>query len=118
VGQIEGTVALLAELKAAGLPCFALSNMEPDSYAIRRDRYAFMRWFDDSVISGIEGIAKPDPRIFQALLGRHGLDPSRTVFIDDSPANVEAARAVGLIAVRFVSADQLRGELLALGLPV
>jgi len=69
VGQIEGTVALLAELKAAGLPCFALSNMEPDSYAIRRDRYAFMRWFDDSVISGIEGIAKPDPRIFQALLG-------------------------------------------------
>jgi 2-haloacid dehalogenase len=117
-GQIEGTVALLAELKAAGLPCFALSNMEPDSYAIRRDRYAFMRWFDGSVISGIEGVAKPDPRIFQVLLGRHGLDPSRTAFIDDSPANVKAARAAGLLAVRFVSADQLRGELLALGLPV
>lgn len=116
-GQIDGTVALLAELKAAGLPCFALSNMEPDSYLIRRDRYPFMRWFDDCVISGIEGVAKPDRRIFEILLGRHGLDPDRTVFIDDSPANVEAATRIGIAAIRFVSADELRGELLALGLP-
>jgi 2-haloacid dehalogenase len=117
-GQIEGTVELLAELKAAGLPCFALSNMEPDTYVVRRDRFAFMRWFDGSIISGIEGVAKPDRRIFEILVDRHGLDRGRTVFVDDSPGNVTAARAAGLEAVRFVSPEVLRSDLRGLGLPV
>jgi 2-haloacid dehalogenase len=117
-GQIEGTVELLAELKAAGLPCFALSNMEPDTYAVRRDRFPFLQWFDGSVISGIERIAKPDPRIFEILLSRHGLDPRRTVFTDDSPGNIEAARAAGLQAIRFVSPEALRSYLRGRGLPV
>jgi 2-haloacid dehalogenase len=117
-GQIEGTVEVLAELKTAGVPCFALSNMEPDTYAVRRDRFPFLRWFDGSVISGIEGIAKPDPRIFEILLSRHGLDPQRTVFTDDSPGNIEAARAAGLQAIRFVSPEALRSQLRGRGLPV
>jgi 2-haloacid dehalogenase len=117
-GQIEGTVEVLAELKAAGLPCYALSNMEPDTYVVRRDRFPFMRWFDGSVISGLEGIAKPDPRIFEILLNRHGLDPRRTVFTDDSPGNVDAARAAGLEAIRFVSPEALRSHLRGRGLPV
>lgn len=114
-GQIDGTVALLAELRAAGLPCFALSNMEPDTYLLRRDRFAFMRWFDGCVISGIEGVAKPDRRIFEILLSRHGLDAAATVFIDDSPANVAAARAIGFRAIRFVSPEAARSELRGLG---
>jgi 2-haloacid dehalogenase len=117
-GQIDGTVQVLAELKAAGLPCFALSNMEPDTYAVRRDRFAFMQWFDGCVISGIEGVAKPDRRIFDILVDRHGLDPGRTVFIDDSPGNVTAARAAGIEAIRFVSPEALRSDLRGLGLAV
>lgn len=117
-GQIDGTVELLAELKSAGLPCFALSNMEPDRYIARRDRFEFMRWFDGTVISGIEGVAKPDPRIFEILLDRHDLDPRRTAFIDDSPGNVAAARAMGIEAVRFVSPEELRGKLRGFGLPI
>ncbi len=114
-GQFDDTVAVLGELKAAGLPCYALSNMEADAYAIRRTRFPFMGWFDAHVISGLEGVAKPDRRIFEILLRRHGLRAQATVFVDDQPRNVEAARGLGLIALRFSSAAQLRRDLQALG---
>jgi len=118
VGQFDETVEVLREVKAAGLRCLALSNMEPATFATRRTRFAFMDWFDGFVISGIEGVAKPDRRIFQILLRRYRLEPAATVFIDDSPANVETARGLGMIAVRYTSAGQLRGQLRSLGLTV
>ena len=117
-GEIGGTVRVLAELTAARVRCFALSNMEADRYLIRRDRFEWLRWFEGSVISGIEGVAKPDPRIYQILLGRYGLDPGTTLFIDDRAENVEAARQTGLQGLRFVSAGELRTRLRARGLPV
>jgi 2-haloacid dehalogenase len=115
-GQFDATVAVLSDLRAAGIRCYALSNMEPDAFAIRLARFPFMQWFDGHVISGLEGVAKPDPRIFEILLKRHDLKPQATVFIDDMPANVEAASALGIVALRYTSADLLRQELHALGL--
>jgi 2-haloacid dehalogenase len=115
-GQLDGTVEILAEVKAAGLPCYALSNMEPDAFRVRRTRFPFMDWFDGHVISGLEGVAKPDPRIFEILLRRHGLRPERTVFIDDQARNIAAARELGLIGLQFSSAAQLRADLQALDL--
>jgi 2-haloacid dehalogenase len=117
-GQFDETVGVLREVRAAGLRCLALSNMEPSAFATRRTRFAFMDLFDGFVISGIEGVAKPDRRIFQILLHRYRLEPAATVFIDDSPANVEAARALGLTAVHYTSAGQLRSQLRSLGLTV
>ena len=117
-GQFDEAVGVLREVKAAGLRCLALSNMEPATFATRRTRFAFMDWFDGFVISGIEGVAKPDRRIFQILLRRYRLEPAATVFIDDSPANVDAARGLGLIAVRYTSAGELRSQLGSLGLAV
>ena len=114
-GQFDDTVELLSELKASGMPCYALSNMEPDAFAVRRTRFGFMQWFDAHVISGLEGVAKPDRRIFEILLHRHGLRPRATVFIDDQARNVDAARDLGLVALHFSSAAQLRQDLLALG---
>jgi 2-haloacid dehalogenase len=115
-GQLDGTVEILAEVKAAGLPCYALSNMEPDAFRVRRTRFPFMDWFDGHVISGLERVAKPDPRIFEILLRRHGLRPERTVFIDDQARNIAAARELGLIGLQFSSAAQLRADLQALDL--
>jgi 2-haloacid dehalogenase len=89
--------------------------MEPATFATRRTRFAFMSWLDGCVISGIEGVAKPDRRIFQILLRRYRLDPGATAFIDDSPGNVEAARRLGMRALRYVSAGELRSQLRALG---
>jgi 2-haloacid dehalogenase len=117
-GQVDGTVDVLAELKAAGVPCFALSNMEPAAFALRRTRFEFFTWFDGCVISGIERVVKPDRAIFEILLARHELDPARTVFIDDLRRNVDAAAELGLTAVRFTGPGQLRCDLRALGLAV
>ena len=117
-GQFDEAVGVLRGVKAAGLRCLALSNMEPATFTTRRTRFGFMDWFDGFVISGIEGVAKPDRRIFQILLRRYRLEPAATVFIDDSPANVEAARGLGMTALRYTSAGRLRGQLRALGLTV
>lgn len=107
-GPIEGSVEVLRELRDAGVPCYALTNMERHTYPVRRERFAFLRWFDGAVVSSFEGVAKPDPRIFELLLERFGLKASETALIDDSAVNVAAARAVGLRAVRFESPEQLR----------
>jgi 2-haloacid dehalogenase len=114
-GQFDAAVTVLADLKAAGIRCYALSNMEPDRFAIRRARFPFIDWFDGHVISGIEGVAKPDRRIFEILLRRHGLEPRATVFVDDMAANVKAAREFGLRTVHYASPAQLRQELRQLG---
>ena len=115
-GQIDGTVTILADLKAAGIRCYALSNMEADRFAVRRHRYPFFELFDGWVISGIEGVAKPDPAIFDLLLTRYGLSPERTAFIDDSMRNVRAAASIGLVSIQFSSPDRLRHDLRDLGL--
>jgi 2-haloacid dehalogenase len=116
VGQRDETVELLRQLRAAGTPCYALSNMEPQMFTVRKARFPFMNWFDGYVISGIEGVAKPDRRIFEILLRRHELRPVSTVFIDDSPPNIAAARELGMHAVQYTSAQRLRQDLDALGL--
>jgi 2-haloacid dehalogenase len=116
-GQIDDTVEILCELMAAGTRCYALSNMEPETFTIRRARFPFMELFDGHVISGIEGVAKPDRRIFEILLRRHGLRPRSTVFVDDSAQNVDAAQALGITAIQYTSALRLRQDLRILGLP-
>ena len=117
-GQFDEAVAVLAELRAAGIPCLALSNMEAETFPLERARFAFMDWFDGYVISGIEKVAKPDRRIFQILLSRYRLVPAATVFIDDTPANVAAAGDLGIRALRYTGAGALRADLRSLGLAV
>jgi 2-haloacid dehalogenase len=115
-GEIPGTVAVLAELRDAGVPLYALSNWSAETFRLTRDRFPFLEWFDGLVVSGEEGVIKPDRRIFELLLERFGLVAAATLFVDDSPANVAAARAVGMDAVRFHHADGLRHDLAARGL--
>jgi 2-haloacid dehalogenase len=117
-GVFEETASLLAELRAAGIRCFALSNMEAEKFALRRVRYEFFGLFEGCVISGLEGVVKPDRKIFEILLDRYGLDPAATVFIDDRPVNTAAARELGLVAIEFTTSAQLAADLRGLGLPV
>jgi 2-haloacid dehalogenase len=112
-GDIPGTVEVLAELRAAGVPLYALTNWSAETFAITRGRFEFLEWFDGLMVSGEERITKPDPAIFQLLLDRFGLDPAATVFVDDSEANVAAARRLGIDAIRFTGHDELRRELVA-----
>jgi 2-haloacid dehalogenase len=117
-GQYEDAITVLGEVKAAGVPCFALSNMEAETFPARQTRYPFFGLFDGCVISGLEGVAKPDRRIFQILLSRYDLRPEATLFIDDTTANVRAASELGIRAIHYSGASQLRADLRDAGLAV
>jgi 2-haloacid dehalogenase len=115
-GPIAGTVEILGELRRRRVRCYALTNMEAETYPQRLARYEFMRWFDGSVVSSAEGIIKPDPEIFERLIARFGLAPETTLFVDDSARNIAAAAALGLQTERFSSPAALRRRLEAAGL--
>jgi 2-haloacid dehalogenase len=115
-GPLTETVDVLAELRRRRLGLYALSNWSAETFPLARQRFDFLSWFDGVVLSGEVGVCKPDRRIFQHLLERHALDPARTVFIDDIPANVAAAAELGFIALHFRGAGELRSELAELGL--
>lgn len=113
---IAPTVEILDELRRDGVRLLALSNWSSEMFPVARPRYPFLDWFEGIVVSGDVKLAKPDPRIFQLLLDEHGLDPATTVFIDDSEANVKAAARIGMTAIQFEDAAELREELVGLGL--
>jgi 2-haloacid dehalogenase len=115
-GPIPETVELLRELRDAGVPCYALTNMEVETYPQRVERFEFLRWFDGAVVSGFEGVAKPDAEIFERLLSRFELEPETTLLVDDSARNVRAALSIGMQATEFRSAAQLRSLLEDAGL--
>jgi 2-haloacid dehalogenase len=68
------------------------------------------------VVSGVEGIVKPDPEIYRLACRRLGIEPSRAVFVDDTLANAVAASGVGLVGLQFTGAAALRADLVRLGL--
>ena len=72
--------------------------------------------FEGIVVSGDERIKKPDPRLYQILIDRYSIQPSKSIFIDDTKINVEAAIDMGFQAIHFLSANQLQEELQKWGL--
>ncbi|HKQ02985.1 MAG TPA: HAD family phosphatase [Actinomycetes bacterium] len=112
-GAVDGTVEILAELRAAGVPVYALTNWSAETFGVARERFEFLEWFDGVLVSGEERIIKPDPAIFRLLLDRFGLDPEATFYVDDSEPNVAAADRLGFDAVRFTTPAQLRRDLVA-----
>jgi 2-haloacid dehalogenase len=113
---LEKTVKILDELRATGVKMLALTNWSHDTFPIALERFKFLSWFDGVIVSGTEGLKKPDPAIFALLISRYKLDPSRAVFIDDSEKNIAAAHAAGLLALQFIDSEKLRSDLINLGL--
>jgi 2-haloacid dehalogenase len=112
-GAVAGTVEVLAELRAAGVPVYALTNWSAETFGIARERFEFLEWFDGVLVSGEERMIKPDPAIFRLLLDRFGLDPEATFYVDDAEPNVAAAARLGFDAARFTTPAQLRRDLVA-----
>ncbi|MGQ0577289.1 MAG: HAD family hydrolase [Betaproteobacteria bacterium] len=113
---IAESVAILGELRQRGYRLYALTNWSAETFPLARTKFDFLDWFEDIVVSGEVKLAKPDPRIFALTIARCRLDPARTIFIDDSPRNVEAGRNAGLHALHFSGPKPLRNELVRLGL--
>jgi 2-haloacid dehalogenase len=115
-GEIPGTVDVLAELRAAGVRLVALSNWSAEMFPVALERFEFLGWFEGIVISGEVGVNKPDQRIFERLAQQFGIEPQEAVFVDDSPANTDAAAKLGFYAIQFTGATALRPMLVRLGL--
>jgi 2-haloacid dehalogenase len=115
-GEIPGTVDVLADLRAASVRLVALSNWSAEMFPVARERFDFLAWFEGIVISGEVLVNKPDRRIFEHLAEQFGIEAAATVFIDDAPANIDAATALGFCAIQFTDATALRLELMRLGL--
>ena len=92
-GQIPGMEEYIKQLKAKGFRVFGLSNWSIETFSL--------------VISGIEHVMKPDPRIFELALQRFGIKAEETVFIDDNPKNVAAANALGIRGILFEGKEKL-----------
>ena len=111
-GPIADMPELVADLDAAGVPLYAITNFSGEFWKPFRTREAAMfDRFRDIVVSGDEKLVKPDPAIYRLALNRFGIAAGDAVFVDDVPANVDAAAALGIHAILFSDATSLRGEL-------
>lgn len=115
---IDGSVAVLRTLKAAGLPVHGLTNFSAETFPPTRARFDFLTLFEVVVVSGEEGVIKPDPVIFHRLIDRAGLPPERMAFVDDSARNIDTARSLGFKAHHFTGPAAFRDWVAGLGLPV
>lgn len=97
---VKSTERLIGELKAAGYKLYVLSNMSREFIDFLR-RIPVYRNFDGEVVSCEVGTVKPERRIYEILLERYALDPDETFFIDDRPANIEAAARLGIDGLVF-----------------
>ncbi len=114
-GPIHENVAPLGRLRNRGDRFYSITDFCDEKFETARGQYPFLDWFDGIIVSGREGLVKPDPRIFELFLARFDLPAQKVLFIDDSERNVVAARAVGMQAIHFVDGVDLGAELHARG---
>jgi putative hydrolase of the HAD superfamily len=111
---IPKSIELLEELAAQGLNLYCLSNMPVCRFAHIQSLHNFCHHFKGIIISGEVKMMKPDREIFKHLLSEFQLQTSATVFVDDFPINIEAAKEAGLNTILFRDADDCRHQLQAL----
>jgi len=119
-GVMTGTVQILESLhQQNSRRLLSLTNWSSETFPYALENFPFLHLFEGIHVSGHEKMKKPDPRIFQLLIDRYGIEePSRALFIDDNLDNVESARQLGLQAIRFSSPVQLKAELSVFGIQV
>jgi putative hydrolase of the HAD superfamily len=105
-------IALLSELKNK-YRVFLLSNTnEIHMVKVKREwkkvsEYPMEDYFETIFLSHEMGMRKPDPEIFSTVCEREGLNPAKTLFIDDSPQHIEGAKSVGLNTIHLINPEDL-----------
>jgi HAD superfamily hydrolase (TIGR01509 family) len=115
---IYADVVAIAEKVGETYPTGLLSNAPGEYLRTILANNDLERLFKTIVISSEIGMVKPDRNIFEYILDKMDATPEETIFIDDSPLNVEGAKAVGINAIRFESPEQLKKDLAAFGVAV
>lgn len=114
-GPVPGMAEIVAELRAARVRLLGLSNWSAETFHHASLSAPAVGELEAVMVSGSEGLAKPDPEIFERMIDIYGLAPEQTVFIDDTAENVAAARAIGFISLLFTDTKSLREDLRGLG---
>lgn len=107
-----GMPTLLRELRAAGVRMVGLANCSETAVEQMHAKYPWLGLLDGTMVSARECIAKPESALFERAIRAFHLDPAHTLFVENNAANVAAACELGLYAVRFESAEQIRALLL------
>jgi len=110
------TVEIMKQLKQKGYPLYGLSNWSAETFPYAREKYDFFDLFDDMVISGTVGHVKPEPEIYHLILEKVGNPAHECLFIDDSLPNVRQANTMGFQTIHFTSPEELKQELIEMGL--
>ena len=100
------SVEWIRSLKKEGYRTYCLSNY---SYRVETEAahaLSFLKELDGGILSYKVHQIKPDPKIYQMLMERYGLKAEESVFLDDSPANIETARALGMQGILVTSQEQ------------
>ena len=101
-------VETLKRCKEHGMKLYALTNYADKEFAYACEQHDFFKLFDGFLVSGREHTIKPGLDIYRLLISRFGLDPERSLFIDDSLMNIEAALESGLQALHYNKDGKLR----------
>lgn len=112
----EDSVAIMQALIKAGHDVTMLTNFAADTFAEARKRFAFLDSPRGVTVSGEIGLIKPDRAIYDHHAAAFRLDPSATLFIDDSQKNVDGAKAAGWQALLFQNAKTLEADLERFGI--
>jgi putative hydrolase of the HAD superfamily len=109
-------LAVAADLARARIYLMAtLNNESAELNAYRIRQFHLRDYFTVFFTSCYLGLRKPDPRIYRLAIDLTQRSPGECVFVDDRPLNVQSAEGVGMHAIRFENAAQLRRELATLG---
>ena len=114
--QNPAMLAWQQQLRQHGIRTAILSNMGDTVLANIEREFDWLPRFDVLVWSYQHNMAKPDPAIYRLTLDRLGTHPEESLFIDDKQSNIDAARALGLLAIQFSTIEKLREDLVAAGL--
>jgi 2-haloacid dehalogenase len=109
--EVPGMREVINDLRNRGHEIYGLTNWSMETFPAARERFGILQMIDRYVVSGAEGLVKPDARLFRVLLDRYHLQAEECVFVDDNPDNVAAANALGMEGIVFTGADSLRKHL-------
>lgn len=114
--RIDGSIRLQRALRAKGVPVFALTNFGRHTFEDALPKMDFLQDFDRLYVSGVMGVIKPDPRIYQMVEEDCGIAPDRLLFTDDRADNITAAARRGWRTHQFESWQGWAARLVAEGL--
>ena len=117
--QIHETVEILQQLKKTGkYKLYALTNWSAETFPHALERFEFFKMFEGIVVSGEEKMRKPSAAFYKIIIDRYHLDPSKTIFVDDSLRNIKGAETVGITGIHFHNPSQLKEALQRMGIEI